>query len=98
MRAARAAAGQGRRLAQVSGSFDEFNLDFELLYEGPPLMLESAPKHNAAGLLDMQDEEFQNAVGLALASVSHVLLKRLADRVTSGTRGQLSYLRLHFSH
>lgn len=92
------AAGQGRRLVQVRGSFDEFNLDFELLHEGPPLMLENRQKAAHAGLLELQDEDFQAAVGQALARVSHVLLKRLADRLSSGTRGQYSYLRLHFDH
>lgn len=92
------AAGQGRRLVEVQGSFDEFNLDYELLYEGPPLLLESPVKHSPAELLDMQDEDFHSAVGQALAGVSHVLLKRLADRVASGTHGRLSYLRLHLSH
>jgi xanthine/uracil permease len=92
------AAGQGRRLVRVQGSFDEFNLDFELLHEGPPLPLEPAAGHSPAGLLDMHDEDFHSAVGQALAGVSHTLLKRLADRIASGSRGQLSYLRLHLNH
>ncbi|WP_158215260.1 solute carrier family 23 protein [Candidimonas nitroreducens] len=92
------AAGEGRRLVQVQGSFDEFNLDFELLYQGPALLLEPSAEPSPAALLDMREEDFHNVLGRALSGVSHMLLKRLADRVTSGTRGRLSYLRLHLNH
>lgn len=88
----------GRRLRGIRGSFDEFNLDIELLYDGPPLVLNAEQAAAQADLLDMDDESFQAALEHALSGVSHVLLKRLADRLTSGQRGDQSYIRLHFDH
>ncbi|MFW7342222.1 solute carrier family 23 protein [Pollutimonas sp. H1-120] len=92
------AAGGNRRLREIRGSFDEFNLDIELLHDGPPLNLQAKPGASTANLLDVDDDAFHAALDDALASVSHVLLKRLADRLTTGTRGECSFLRLHFDH
>jgi xanthine/uracil permease len=91
------AAGQ-RDLFEVCGSFDEFNLDIELLHRGPPLVLDAQQTKSPADLLDIDDDAFQAALEHALTKVSHVLLARLADRLSSGTRGSHSYLRLHFDH
>src|SRR5690606_296756 len=88
----------GRRLRGIRGSFDEFNLDIELLYDGPPLVLNAEQAAAQADLLDMDDESFQAALEHALSGVSHVLLKRLADRLTSGQRGDQSYTRVPFDH
>src|SRR3546814_1767199 len=41
------ATGASRRLLEVRGSFDEFNLDIELLHDGPPLKLQSGPGKSA---------------------------------------------------
>jgi xanthine permease XanP len=92
------AAGGNRRLVAVRGSFDEFNLDFELLHDGPPLNLQAKPNAAAANLLDIDDDAFHAALDDALAGVSQVLLKRLADRLSTGTREGRAFLRLHFDH
>ncbi len=87
-----------RRLRSVQGRFDEFNLDFELWHEGAPLNLGAAPGHAAADLLDLDDDLFQDALDHALSGISHVMLKRLADRLQSGQRNGMAYLSLHFDH
>lgn len=92
------AAGGNRRLLEIHGSFDEFNLDFELLHEGLPLVLRTEPGTPPANLLDVDGDAFHAALDEALAGVSQVLLKRLADRLSSGTRNGRSFLRLHFDH
>lgn len=100
-----AAAGDGRQLTGIRGSFDEFNLDIELLHSGAPLPLPSGaarPAVAAPSLLDGDD----SAINAALASVSGLLLNHLADRVTAsggGAQGPSnpaspSVLRLHFEH
>lgn len=93
------AAGDGRRPAAIRGSFDEFNLDIELVHSGPPLRLDPGQRAvPARDLLDIDDADFDAALDHAMAGVSHVLLKRLADRLYSGRRDGLSFLRLHFDH
>jgi xanthine permease XanP len=92
------AAGGERRLVAIRGSFDEFNLDFELLHDGPPLSLRAKPSAASADLLDVDDNAFHAALDDALAGVSHVLIRRLADRLSTGTRDGRSFLRLHFDH
>ncbi|WP_157666630.1 uracil-xanthine permease family protein [Bordetella genomosp. 13] len=92
-----AAAGGGRAVREIRGSFDEFNLDIELLHSGPPLQLAGhAPA--AADLLDADDDAFHAALDRALPGVSAVLLHRLADRLGAGERGGQSWFRLHFDH
>lgn len=92
------AAGGGRQLLEIRGSFDEFNLDFELVHSGPPLVLDANPSKASANLLDVDEASFEAALEHALAGVSRVMLRHLADRLSSGTRGQASFLRLHFDH
>jgi len=92
------AAGGDRHVTEVRGSFDEFNLDVELLHSGAPLVVDAQPAKADAGLLETDDDAFEAALEQAMTNVSHVLLKRLADRLGSGKHGQLSYLRLHFNH
>ncbi|TCT11162.1 uracil-xanthine permease family protein [Paralcaligenes ureilyticus] len=92
------AAGDGRRLLEVRGSFDEFNLDIELLHHGSALVLTTQHATSAASLLDVDDDAFEAELERTLANVSGVLLKRLADRLSSGAQGKYSYLRLHFDH
>lgn len=94
-----AAAGQGRAVQSIRGSFDEFNLDIELQHSGPRLILPAAaPASAPADLLDGEDEAFQAALEAALSGVSAVLLHRLADRLIAGDRGGQAYFRLHFDH
>ena len=89
-------AGSGRKVVALNGSFDEYNLDIDLLHEGPPLPL--AVRQGATDLARLLDDEDDAALDQAIANVSVVLLRNLADRITVGTRGRQSFLRLHFDH
>lgn len=91
----------GRQLTGMRGSFDEFNLDLELLHTGAALpMAAKAAKTTKAlqahDLLDADDEAFETA----LSQVSSQLLRHIADRVSTydGQAGQPSALQLHFDH
>ncbi len=83
-----------RRILAIGGSFDEFNFDIELRHSGAPLLLASAQAPDWSHLLEADDV----AIDSALSQVSNVLMRRLADRVTSGTRDGGAFLRLHFDH
>ena len=88
----------GRKLTGIRGSFDEFNLDLELLHTGAalPLTAGAASVLPAHGLLDVDDAAFE----AALSQVSSQLLRHIADRVSTydGQAGQPSALQLHFAH
>ncbi len=91
------AAGQGRKAVEIRGRFDEFNLDIELLHEGPPLTLDT-PERPTADLLDADDDAFEAALEQAMTRVSHTLMQHLADRVHADHKHGRSRLRLHFDH
>lgn len=102
---AEAIAGAGARsLVGVRGSFDEFNLDIELLHRGPPLQWGAAaapsPALSLEALLEGDGDEGDAALDAALRQVSGVLLRHLADRIgtTAGTGTVPSALCLHFDH
>src|SRR3546814_2433849 len=88
----------GRGVTEVRGCFDEFNLDIELLHSGAPLILEAQRVKAEANPLDADDEAFEATLERTMSNVSHVLLERLADRLSTGKRTGQSYLRLHFDH
>ena len=93
-----ASAGAGRQLLGIRGSFDEFNLDVELLHSGAPLEL-AAPKAQGIDAAWLEGDE--HALDKALAQLSGRLLQHLADRVSSGGGSSSdgpSWLRLHFEH
>src|SRR5690606_33213631 len=83
-----------RQLLCIQGSFDEFNLDLEIIHAGPPLPLKTQAASSPGNLLDFDDPAFDDALSQALSGLSNVLLKRMADRVSSGTNGKNAYLRL----
>jgi len=91
------AGGGDRHVTEIRGRFDEFNLDIEILHQGPPLILE-APDQPAADLLDADDAAFEAALERTISQASHTLLQRLADRVHADQRHGRSSLRLHFDH
>ena len=102
---AEAIAGAGARsLVGVRGSFDEFNLDIELLHRGAPLQWGAAaapsPALSLEALLEGDGDEGDAALDAALRQVSGVLLRQLADRIgtTAGTGTAPSALCLHFDH
>lgn len=89
-----AVAGDGRRVTCLRGYFDEFNLDLELLHTGAPLALTPSAVPASAALLDSDDSKIDDA----LAQVSTLLLRHLADRVSTGQSAQHALLHLHFEH
>ena len=95
----------GRQLQGLRGSFDEFNLDLELLHDGAALPVntsQTVPPNGLANgaqldeLLDADDAVME----AAMASLSVRLLRHIADKVSAreGTQGQPSVLLLHFAH
>jgi len=98
LEAAEAIQAGGRRIEGVQGSFDEFNLDIELIHDGAPLSLIAAPAGAATDLLDMDEDAFQQALNQTLDGVSQAMLRRLADRLHADRRGDGACLKLHFDH
>lgn len=90
-----ASAGEGRHVTALRGHFDEFNLDLDLLHTGAPLELAVGAVPRTAALLDGDDD---NAIDAALAQMSGLLLRHLADRVSTGESAGQAVLRLHFEH
>ena len=86
-----------RRALEIRGRFDEFNLDIEILHEGPPVDLRPQGRP-AADLLDTDDDAFEAALEKTMSQVSHTLMLRLADRVHADKRQSGGSLRLHFDH
>ena len=86
-----------RRATEIRGRFDEFNLDIEILHDGPPMILEPTAKA-ASNLLEVDDKAFEENLQRTMAQVSHTLLQRVADRVHADQRHGQSSLRLHFDH
>ena len=86
-----------RRALEIRGRFDEFNLDIEIMHEGPPVDLQPQGRP-PANLLDTDDDAFEAALEKTMSQVSHTLMLRLADRVHAGKRPDGGILRLHFDH
>jgi xanthine permease XanP len=86
-----------RTLLAITASFDEYNLEIELQHDGAALALDT-PQSAQANLLELDDAHFEAALNNAMGQVSTQLLRRLADRVSTGTKGQYSVVRLHFDH
>ena len=93
-------AGGPRQVTGIRGSFDEFNLDLELLHSGAPLPLPAATPGTPAPASLLEGDD--SAIDAALAQMSALLLRHLADRVSasagSGADAGQSVLRLHFEH
>ncbi|MBV6272552.1 hypothetical protein KVP09_06435 [Alcaligenaceae bacterium CGII-47] len=90
--------GHGRHLIEIRGRFDEFNLDIDLLHHGPALPLQTDVAPELGNLLDLDDAEFTRALDDRLDKLPQILLRRLADRLSSGTDKNHSWLKLHFDH
>lgn len=91
------AAGQGRALS-LRGSFDEFSLDLELLHAGEPLILEPGSQMRDSEMGELLDGD-DAALEAAMQRVSSVLIRHLADKVSSSRMPDgYALLRLHFDH
>jgi NCS2 family nucleobase:cation symporter-2 len=73
---------------KVAVSFDEFNLDAEISYEGSPLTL---PDKRPG-----EEEILSDPSGLL--KLGAFLIQGYADKVTSGSDGSLAFLNLHLEH
>ncbi|RQO61882.1 hypothetical protein DBR47_07110 [Paucibacter sp. KBW04] len=97
------AAGGGRVLA-LNGSFDEFNFDLELLHEGKPLPVGDGPGATQYSTVDLHalldgDAEDDSQLDSAMQRVSGVLMRNLADKLSSAAIGDdVAMLKLHFDH
>lgn len=100
LEASEALAAAERELLRVRGHFDEFNLDLELVHTGPPLPLPSAAETRPPVGIELLEDDNEQALEAALASMSARLLHQLADRVSSkpDTENGCSVLVLHFEH
>jgi NCS2 family nucleobase:cation symporter-2 len=77
-----------KRTVKTDVSFDEFNLDVNMYYEGTPLEL--SPSHLTE--TDLLSDE------TALAKLSGLLIRQYADRVKSELKDGLCHVQLHFDH
>src|SRR5690606_36134043 len=91
------AGGMPRRPIEIRGRFDEFNLDIEIVHDGPPVAFGTTPGLSA-DILDADDDAFDAALEQTMLQVSLNLMHRLADRVHADQRHGQSSLRLHFDH
>ncbi|MDC8772305.1 uracil-xanthine permease family protein [Roseateles albus] len=107
------AAGGGRLLV-IRGSFDEFNFNLELIHEGEPLSVGAAAGDASADTgsattvpldldalmnSDEDDVDIKSQLDAAMARVSGVLMRHLADKLSSASLGEgQAVLRLHFDH
>ncbi len=98
LEAAELVAASGRAPQALRASFDEFRLVIELVHNGAPMALHADDADTLAQLLEADDDDFEHHIEQALARTSRTLLRRLADRVETGTRGEQAYLRLTFDH
>lgn len=83
---------------EIRGHFDEYNLNIELVHKGPVLSVSASTAPTPHNLLDLDDDQYNAIIEQTLTTVSHRLLTRLADHVSSGTDKNTSWLRLHFEH
>jgi len=72
----------------LSGSFDEFNLDLTLSWQGRPF--------EVARLLPTQEELLEDDD--AMIRLASILIARSADRLTNRSEGEQQRLLLHFDH
>ncbi|MBD0415474.1 solute carrier family 23 protein [Oryzicola mucosus] len=85
------------KVTSVVGHFDELNFNIELRHTGSPLPLGPGAMPDLASILDADNDE---GIDAAIASVSQVLIHRLADGLKCGAlpSGGGAFLRLHFDH
>lgn len=74
-------------VVKIVAQFDEFHLDLEIEYDGPPItMSDRMPTV----------EELANGTGVAM--MSQYMIRELADQVRVKKAGEHSILQLHFEH
>jgi NCS2 family nucleobase:cation symporter-2 len=73
---------------QAEVSFDEFNLDIDIRYDGKPMEFPSGRPTEDALLADEK----------AVASLSGFLIRQYADRVKAETANGRCRIQMHFNH
>ena len=73
---------------EIEASFDEFNLDVRVSYDGPPLEL---PEHRPTNEEIMDSED-------GARRLAGFLLRKYADRVQAGHKAGRSTILFHFDH
>ena len=83
-----AASGVAQGTLEVAATFDEFNLDLRVSYDGPPLELpDMRPSHDEI----LASEEGERRL-------AGYMLRRFADRVAVSRKGERSTVLFHFDH
>ena len=72
----------------IKTSFDEFNLDVSIAYQGEPLEF---PEQRPS-----EDEILESEDGVR--RLAGYMLRRIADRVRSDAKDATALLKLHFDH
>jgi NCS2 family nucleobase:cation symporter-2 len=72
---------------QIEASFDEFNLDLEITYEGQAMRLDAGPS-DAGGF----------RTGTPVEHISEHLIRNLSDHIKTGVRNGHTMISLHFDH
>jgi xanthine permease XanP len=89
------------KILSIRASFDEYNLDIELLHSGHPLQLDSATLSPAELDALMTIPGDGRDLEVTMTRVSALVLEHLADRVLSQRvreKSATGCLRLHFDH
>jgi xanthine permease XanP len=81
--------------AILNAYFDEYKLILTLKYPGKAMSFEPA---QALDLEALMDEEGEEAMDAAMSNISGILIKNLADIVTSAETAGLAELKLIFAH
>jgi anti-sigma regulatory factor (Ser/Thr protein kinase) len=80
---------------QLKAKFDEMKLVISLFYNGLPFPLRNEQGPDLKEFLESDDD---SALDTAIAEMSGAMIRHLADKVSSSTKGTTAELRLQFSH
>jgi hypothetical protein len=79
----------------LKAKFDEMKLVVTLFYEGHSFYFTEEKGPDLSALLESDDDSTLDA---AVAQISGVMIRKLADEVSSSSKGTIAELRLQFSH
>jgi len=79
----------------LKAKFDEYKLLLSLIYKGRAFPLADQAQADLSAFFEEDDD---TALDAAMATMSSVLVKNLADKVDSASAGETAELRLEFSH
>jgi xanthine permease XanP len=73
---------------EITVSFDEFNLDLEIVYDGPPVSIPDI-RPDVDAIIDLPK---------GLTDLALYMVKQLSDRALIATKGEKTVVSLHFAH